>query len=89
MAEPLIEKINEISDEYYELSQELAGISERKGTAMLDLLAEHKKRNIAETYWDATADGKREAYLKMYLRGLGAKRAALILTHKADMGSGW
>ena len=83
----LQEKINLVSDEFYAKSQELADIAERKGTVMLDLIKEHKTRAAAEIYWDATPDGRRESYLKIYLRGLQAKRGAMVLEHKSNMGN--
>ena len=95
--EKLIEDINTVSDEYFALSQELAAIAERKGTSWLEIkhgysLDSNQKENTpltnAETdqRWDATPDGRREAYLKIYLRGLQAKRGALILEYKSNAG---
>ncbi len=87
MAEPLIQKINEVSDEFYEMSQELAGIAERKGTAWLELRRSCKTNAETDQIWAATPDGRRESYLKVYLKGLQARRGALILTWKADNGT--
>lgn len=86
MSENLIEQINKISDEYFALSQEMATIAERKGYAWLDLRKNCKTNAECDQYWQATADGRRENYLKWYLKGLEKKRGALILTHKADVG---
>lgn len=85
--EKLIEDINTVSDEYFALSQELAAIAGRKGISWLELRKGCKTNAEADQAWDATADGRREAYLKIYLKGLQAKRGALILTWKADNGT--
>jgi hypothetical protein len=89
----LIEQINAVSDEFFELSQEAASIAERKGTAWLEIRCSWIDKNgkpltNAETVklWEASPDGRREAYLKIYLRGLQAKRGALILEHKMNQG---
>lgn len=96
MAEKLIEQINAVSDEYFELSMELANIAERKGTAWLEIKnqfinigAEIKQRTNAEVdkLWDATADGRREAFLKIYLKGLEKRRGAYILEYKSGAGT--
>ncbi len=87
MAEKLIEQINEVSDEYFAMSQELAAIAERKGTEWLRLRKECKTNAETDQRWNALSDGRREAYLKIYLKGLQAKRGALILTWKADNGT--
>lgn len=88
MAEKLIKLINEVSDEFYEKSMELAEIATRKASAWMEI-RKVGSYTIAETdkIWEATEDGKREVYLRIYLRGLQAKRGALILEHKADSGS--
>jgi hypothetical protein len=66
----------------------LAEIAERKGTAWLEIKQQRERTN-AETdkLWEATADGRREAYLKIYLKGLQAKRGALILEWKSNNGT--
>lgn len=84
--EKIIEEINKLSEEYYAASQELAGIGERKGPYMLELLKEHGSKPKADIHWRATADGKREEYLKAYLKGLGSLKQARVLTFKADRG---
>jgi hypothetical protein len=86
MAEKLIELINKVSDEFYAMSQELAAIAERKGTEWLRLRRGCKTNAEADQTWNATADGRREAYLKVYFKGLQAKRGALILEYKANAG---
>lgn len=82
----LLEEINKVSDEFYELSQEMGDIAERKGVAWLEIRKGCKTNAEADQTWDASADGRRENYLKWYLRGLQAKRGALILEHKANSG---
>lgn len=83
----LSEQINKVSDEYFKLSQELAGIAERKGTAWLQLRKECATNAETDQKWDATADGRREAYLKIYLKGLEKKRGALVLEFRANSGT--
>lgn len=85
----LQDKLNEISDESYVKHQELAGIAERKGSKMLDLMKESKSAKEAEMKWAATEDGRKEEYLKYYLRGLSHKRTALIQETKANNNSSW
>lgn len=89
----LIEKINKVSDEYFALSQELAEIAERKGMRWLDIKSENigdkiapRQRTNAEVdkVWEASADGRRESYLKIYLKGLEKLRGALVLEHRAN-----
>jgi hypothetical protein len=82
----LVEQINALSDEYFKLTQEMASISERSGTAWLELRKQCKTNAEADQQWHATADGRRENFLKWYLKGLQAKRGALILEHKSNSG---
>lgn len=83
----LTEQINKVSDEYFELSQELASIAERKGTAWLDMRKSCKTNAETEQLWAASPDGRRESYLKIYLKGLEKKRGALILEWKSNNGT--
>jgi hypothetical protein len=80
----LIEQINILSDEYFRLAQEMAAISERSGTAWLELRKRCKTNAEADQIWKATPDGSREAYLKWYLRGLEKKRGSLVLEHQMN-----
>lgn len=82
----LQEQINTISDEYFSLCQEMAEISERKGTAWLEMRSTCDTNAECDQQWNASADGKRENYLKWYLKGLSAKRSSLILEYKANNG---
>ena len=88
----LTEDINRISEEYYRLSQELAEISGRKDIMWLEIRRDNSVQNkspsngLVDKLWGATADGRREAYLRIYLRGLEKLRGARVLEHKANMG---
>lgn len=83
----LQESINTLSEEYFKLSQELADIAYRKGIEWLKIRATTKTNSEADQTWDATADGRREAYLKIYLKGLEKLRGARILEWKSNNGS--
>lgn len=85
----LIEQINLVSEEFYKLSQELAEIAERSGTAWLKIRRDCSTNGEADRLWTATPDGRRENYLKIYLKGLQAKRGALILEYKSNAGDAW
>lgn len=84
----LQEQLNKISDESYELHQELAGIVERSADAKLELMRTCKSGKKVDMRYSATPDGKREAYLKIYLKGLSHKRTAIIQEVKSNSG-GW
>jgi hypothetical protein len=85
----LEEEVERISDESFELHQELADIVQRSAVTKLELMRECKSGKEVEMKYDATADGRREAYLKIYLKGLSHKRTALILEYKANAGTSW
>lgn len=78
----LQDSINQISDEYFAACQEMADIAERSGEAWLELRAKHKTNAETDQVWRTTADGKREAYLKWYIKGMEKKRGALMLEHR-------
>lgn len=80
----LIEEINALSDEYYEKSQEMATIAEKKGTAWLELRSTCKTNAEANALWDASELGRRENYLKWYLKGLEKKRGARLTEYRAN-----
>jgi hypothetical protein len=86
MAETLIQKINDVSEEYYAKSQQLAHIAEGKGTAWLELRKNCKTNAEADQLWSASEDGSSEAYLKIYLKGLEKRRGAYILEYKSNAG---
>jgi len=85
----LQEELNKISDESYEKHQELAELSMRGADAKLELMKECKNGKEVDMRYAATEDGKREAYLKIYLKGLSHKRTALLEENKANRGSSW
>lgn len=80
----LQEQLNKISDELYERCQEMGNIAERKGLAWMNLRAGYKTNAECDKAWDITADGQRENYLKWYIKGLQAKRGALLQEAKAN-----
>ena len=82
----LQESINTISDEFFAACQEMATIAEAKGTAWLSLRKNCKTNAEADQTWDASENGRRENYLKWYIKGLQAKRGALMMEHRANSG---
>ncbi len=80
----LQDKINSVSKEFYEKSQELAEIAQNSGTQWLELRKGCKTNAEADQLWRASEIGSREAYLKIYLRGLQAKRGAMVLEQKMN-----
>ena len=82
----LQEQLSAISDESFTLHQELATIAERSGDAKLELMKTCESAKEIEMKYDATPDGKRAAYLKIYLRGLSHRRTALIEESKSNRG---
>lgn len=85
----LQEQLTAISEESYQLHQELATIVERAPEVKFKLMAESKNGKEVDMKYDATLDGRREAYLKIYLKGLSHKRTALIMETKANSGHSW
>ncbi len=81
--------LNAISDESNALHQELATIAERSADAKFDLMKTCKNGKEVDMRYAATPDGKREAYLKIYLKGLSHKRTALIMESKSNAGHSW
>lgn len=79
----LIKEINVISDELYKVCQEMGEIAERSGVGWLELRKTCKTNAEADQLWATTADGRRENYLKWYIKGLEKKRGALVLEHKS------
>jgi len=82
----LIKSINSVSDEFFKLSMEMGNIAERKGTAWLELRSTCKTNAECDQKWSSLADGKRENYLRWYLKGLQAKRGALMMEHRSNTG---
>jgi len=83
----LQEKLTAISEESFEKHMELAGLVEKAADAKLELMKTCKNGKEVDMRYDATENGKRENYLKIYLKGLGHKRTALIYESKANSGS--
>ncbi len=92
----LQEQFSKISQESFELHQELAEIEARSGTKWLEIkgtIMEGRQKNVTNAEVDklylATEDGKRAVYLKVYLKGLSHKRTAILSEIKANSGSTW
>lgn len=85
----LQDQLTEISEESYAKHQELAEIVARGAESKLTLMLACKNGKEVDNRYNATEDGKREAYLKIYLKGLSHKRTALILEAKANSGNSW
>ncbi len=85
----LQEKLNEISEESFEKHQELAGLVELAADIKLDLMRTCKNGKEVDMRYEATVNGKRVNYLKIYLKGLSHKRTALIQETKANSGGHW
>ena len=85
----LQDSLNEISEELFVKCQEMATIAEKKGTAWLLLRQNCKTNAEADQTWDASSDGRKENYLKWYIKGLQAKRGAILQETKANAGNVW
>lgn len=85
----LQEQLNQISEESFELHQELASLSARSADAKFALMATSKNGKEVDMKYAATEDGKREIYLKTFLKGLSHKRSAIIMEIKSNSGSSW
>lgn len=85
----LQEQLNEISQESFEKHQELALLAERGAEARFELMKTSKNGKEVEMKYDASESGKREIYLKIYLKGLSHKRTAIIQELKANSGGHW
>jgi len=81
--------LNEISNELYERSQEAALIASRTGLAWLELRKTCKTNAEADQIFAATPDGSRMAALKWLVKGLQAKRGAILQEVRANSGSTW
>ncbi len=85
----LLEEINKISDESYELHQELATLNSEMDGLWLELRKDCKTDKEADKRLGASLKGQRATYLKFYLRGLSNKRTALLEESKNNRGSAW
>ena len=81
------ELLNKISDESFELHQELATINARMDTMWLGLRSGCKTDKECDRKLGASEDGQRATYLKYYLRGLANKRTALMEESKNNLGN--
>lgn len=82
----LQEQLTKISDESFALHQELADLVGKAADIKIDLLTTCKNGKEVEMRFEATDTGKRIAFLKIYLRGLTAKRGALLEESKSNRG---
>ncbi len=80
--------ISELSDSYYKASLEAGEIASRSGLGWLELRQTCKTDGECNRRWLASADGKREAYLKYYLKGVEKKVSALKLELRILTGQG-
>jgi hypothetical protein len=80
----LQESLNAISDELFTCTQEAAQIAERTGVAWLELRKTCKTNAETDQIFAATKDGSRMAYLKWYIKGLSAKRGAILQEVKSN-----
>lgn len=85
----LQEQLTAISDESFEKHQELAELSMFAAEAKLELMKICKNGKEIDMRYAATENGKREEFLKIYLKGLSHKRTALIQETKANSGGSW
>lgn len=83
----LIDKLNVISDESFELHQELATLNAKMDIMWLGLRSDCKTDKECDRKLGATPDGQRATYLKYYLRGLANKRTALMEESKNNRGN--
>lgn len=81
-------EIRDLSEAYYKASLEAGEIAERSGTAWLELRKECKTDKECDRKWDTTADGKRSAYLRFFLKGCEKKISALRMQLRILTGQG-
>lgn len=83
----MADALNKISDESFELHQELATLNAKMDVMWLGMRAECKTDKECDKKLGATVDGQRATYLKYYLRGLANKRTAMMEESKNNRGS--
>lgn len=83
----LQDSLNAISEDLFAACQEMATIAEAKGTAWLELRKNCKTNAEADQTWDASEKGRRENYLKWWIKGLQAKRGAILQETRANSGT--
>lgn len=87
--EQIANALNTISDESFELHQELATLNAKMDIDWLALRRDCKTDKECDRKLGATTNGQRTTYLKYYLRGLANKRTALIEESKNNRGIIW
>lgn len=80
--------ISRLSDDYYKAALEMGTISERSGFGWMELRRECKTDSETHKKWAATADGKREAYLRWYLKAVEKKVSAMKMELRILTGLG-
>lgn len=85
----LQEQLNRISEESYEKHQEMALLALQSADTKLELMKTCKSGKEVEMKYEATENGKRELYLKIYLKGLSHKRTAIIQEIKSNSNNSW
>lgn len=85
----LQEQLTAISEESFALHQELAELSSKSADAKFDLMKDGSNGKRVDMLYAATETGKRENYLKIYLKGLSHKRTSIIQELKANSGHSW
>ena len=76
----LSEELLRLSEAYQESSKEAATVSSMKDTEWLELRKTCNSDKECDRRWGATENGKRDAYLRYYLKGL-EKRMSAIRAH--------
>lgn len=84
----LSKQISELSESYYQASMQMGYIAERSGYGWMEVRKDCKTDAEAHKKWAMTADGKREAYLKWYLKGVEKKISALKMELRMLTGQG-
>lgn len=84
----LSEELLRLSEGYQEASVELAGILSKKDTEWLELRKACSTDKECDRRWGASEGGKRESYLRYFLKGLEKRMSAIrahlrILEHEA------
>lgn len=67
----------------------MAEIAGEKGTVWLGMRKDCGTNAECDQRWAASEKGQRENYLKWYIKGLQAKRGAILQETRANSGSVW
>ena len=84
----ITEQIYTLSDEYFKCSIEAGEIAERAAVAWLELRRDYKTNAETDKVWHTTADGRREQYLKYFLKGAEKRLSALRMKARLLTGQG-